>query len=72
MAKSRKKDNRHPSHANTERAGETTPATADRERVAARAYERYLARGAADGAAVDDWLEAERELASVDTGSKPE
>jgi hypothetical protein len=72
MTKSRKKDNRHQSHANTQRTGDSTPATADRERVAARAYERYLARGAADGAAVDDWLEAERELASGDTGPKPE
>ena len=34
----------------------------DRERVARRAYELYLARGAADGQAMDDWLHAEREL----------
>jgi len=27
-----------------------------------RAYELYLARGAGDGAAMDDWLNAEREL----------
>lgn len=40
---------------------------ADREgnrsdRIAARAYELYLARGGSDGQAWDDWLEAEREL----------
>lgn len=34
----------------------------DRERVERRAYELYLARGAADGQAMDDWLHAEREL----------
>ena len=32
------------------------------ERIAARAYELYLARGGADGQAWDDWLAAEREL----------
>jgi hypothetical protein len=72
MAKSRKRDNRQRSDVNTQPAVDTAPAPSDRERVAARAYERYLARGAADGAAMDDWLEAERELASGDTGSKPE
>jgi Protein of unknown function (DUF2934) len=34
----------------------------DRQRVAERAYELYLARGATDGQAMDDWLRAEREL----------
>ena len=34
------------------------------DRVAARAYEIYLERGAADGRDFDDWLSAERELAS--------
>ena len=43
-------------------AGDTTAAVPDRDRVAMRAYELYLARGAADGAALDDWLAAEREL----------
>jgi hypothetical protein len=40
----------------------------DRERIAARAYELYLARGGADGQAEDDWLAAERELSN---GSRP-
>jgi hypothetical protein len=34
----------------------------DRERVAQRAYELYLARGCRDGQDVEDWLCAEREL----------
>jgi hypothetical protein len=33
-----------------------------RDLVAMRAYELYLARGAADGRELDDWLTAEREL----------
>jgi Protein of unknown function (DUF2934) len=35
----------------------------DRDRIAMRAYELYLARGGADGGDFDDWLAAERELA---------
>lgn len=31
-----------------------------------RAYELYLERGGADGAALDDWLNAEREFSSTD------
>lgn len=36
----------------------------DRDRVAQRAYELYLARGCADGQDVDDWLCAEQELSA--------
>lgn len=46
--------------------GDTTTASPDRERIAQRAYELYLSRGAADGAAMDDWLEAERELTRLE------
>jgi hypothetical protein len=35
------------------------------ERIAARAYELYLARGGAHGHDWDDWLAAERELAQT-------
>jgi Protein of unknown function (DUF2934) len=42
--------------------GDTTAASLDRQRIAMRAYELYLARGGADGAALDDWLTAEREM----------
>ena len=38
------------------------PTAAD---VARRAYEIYEARGGAPGAALDDWLQAERELNAV-------
>jgi hypothetical protein len=31
-------------------------------RIANRAYELYAARGAREGRALDDWLEAEREI----------
>ena len=43
-------------------AGDTTASNIDRERLAARAYELYLARGGADGQDMEDWLAAEREL----------
>ena len=36
----------------------------DRDSVARRAYDRYLARGGGDGQDLDDWLNAEREAAS--------
>jgi hypothetical protein len=45
------------------------------ERIAARAYELYLARGGSDGQDFDDWLTAERELSSgpsQTTGSTPD
>ena len=48
----------------THTAGEKNAAAPDRGRVAMRAYELYLARGAMEGAALDDWLAAERELSS--------
>ena len=32
------------------------------DEIARRAYERYEARGRQDGQALDDWLEAERDL----------
>ena len=34
----------------------------NRERIANRAYELYMARGGADGQDLQDWLEAEREV----------
>jgi hypothetical protein len=46
--------------------GDTTAAAPERDQVAMRAYELYLARGGADGGALDDWLSAERELSSND------
>jgi hypothetical protein len=34
----------------------------DEEAIRCRAYELYLARGDQPGSALDDWLQAEREL----------
>jgi hypothetical protein len=34
----------------------------DRDRIAQRAYELYLARGGTEGLADDDWFTAEREI----------
>ena len=53
-------------------AGDTTVANADRDRVAERAYQLYLSRGGADGQALDDWLQAERELSTDRDGSDSE
>ena len=47
-------------------AAATTPSHAD---IAARAYARFLARGAADGRDCEDWLEAERELQAAVIGA---
>lgn len=33
-----------------------------REQIATRAYELYLRRGVQDGHALDDWIEAERQI----------
>ena len=35
--------------------------------ISVRAYELYLGRGAVDGGAEDDWLQAERELLNLRT-----
>ena len=42
--------------------GDTTVSEADRDRIAARAYELYLARGGSHGMDMEDWLTAEREV----------
>ena len=48
--------------ASPETAEDDTVSQPERERVAQRAYELYLARGGADGQADEDWFSAEREL----------
>ena len=35
------------------------------EEIALRAYHIYLERGSADGSPLEDWLQAERELAEI-------
>ncbi|CAN5724789.1 hypothetical protein BH23PLA1_BH23PLA1_29740 [soil metagenome] len=72
MAKSRKNSDREqapPEQTSApEMAGDTTAANQDRDRLAARAYEIYQARGGGDGLAMDDWLEAEREAGEEPRG----
>ncbi len=51
-------------------AGDTTAANVDRDRIAQRAYELYLARGATDGRDMEDWFDAERELVGSSHGSE--
>jgi len=64
MAKSRRKTEQAAAQESApQHAADTTAANIERERVAQRAYELYLARGGGDGQAMDDWLSAERELA---------
>lgn len=58
MAKARQRTTED-AHASSAEATRRSP-----ERIAARAYELYLARGGSDGQDFDDWLAAERELAS--------
>jgi hypothetical protein len=69
MAKMRKRveDPEVSSLGGPENAGDTTVSAPDRDRVAQRAYELYLARGGVDGLDMDDWLAAERELANAET-----
>lgn len=49
-------------------SGDTTAGNAERERIAERAYQLYMERGGSDGRDLDDWLEAERELARRNDG----
>jgi len=54
--------NQPPEQSEPRFAGDTSSSDSERERVAQRAYELYLARGGGDGQAMEDWLSAEREL----------
>jgi hypothetical protein len=53
-------------------AGDTTTAKIGRDRIAERAYELYLQRGAVDGRDMDDWFAAERELVGVSAPGRRE
>jgi hypothetical protein len=50
---------------------DTTAAPPERERIARRAYEMYLARGGAEGDPMEDWLAAEREFNATSGSRKP-
>ena len=61
MTRTSKKVESNSTAALAEPAGEQRPQPTE-EKIAARAYEIYQARGGTDGADMDDWLQAEREL----------
>ncbi len=63
MSKAREKNSEQPvvRHLFSRRRGSAANEPA-REEIEQRAYELYLARGATDGYALEDWLQAEREL----------
>jgi hypothetical protein len=67
MAKTRKRDTGLPvldrGAGAPHYSGDTTAQNGERERIAQRAYQLYVERGGNDGRDLDDWLEAERELA---------
>ena len=69
MAKTLKRRDGDSSHSSTSTLEDTDQTGADDrpnpERISARAYELYLARGGSDGQAWDDWLAAERELSEA-------
>jgi len=58
--------------ASTESPAYSSSATGgyDRDRVASRAYELYMARGGEDGNDMEDWFAAEREVSSTDRRSE--
>jgi hypothetical protein len=51
-----------PDRAASAQARDSESRRPDPQRIAARAYELYLARGGEPGRAMDDWLAAEGEL----------
>lgn len=67
MPKRKRQEDFDEAGATPEMAGDTTAAP-DRERVAQRAYEKYLERGAEDGRAEEDWFSAEQELSDAERG----
>jgi hypothetical protein len=70
MAKSRKREAMPAAASDAgapQYAGVTTAAASEQERIAERAYQKYVERGGRDGRDLDDWLEAERELARSDS-----
>jgi len=60
-AQEKKADQQVVRHLFSKRPASTTPEP-DREDIQRRAYQIYLARGATDGHALEDWIQAEREL----------
>jgi len=57
--------NAKPGSEKTGQTAQTARAAADEGRIAQRAYELYEQRGRQEGLALEDWLEAERQLAAA-------
>jgi hypothetical protein len=51
--------------------GSTQPLTIPQEKIAQRAYEKWLKRGRPQGTEMLDWLEAENELKAEMARTKP-
>lgn len=66
MARSSRKPNLVKMPSSHTRSTADSPGEID-ERIARRAYEIYEARGHIDGADLNDWLQAERELRNMST-----
>lgn len=62
MARSRKNNVVTMPNPDANRSTRSGPSTISDQDVARRAYEIYERRGGTDGAALDDWLQAERDL----------
>ncbi len=65
MAKSQTNAKRTRATADDRSAGLVQPAFVAHEDIARRAYDLYLMRGCAHGHHIEDWLQAERELAAT-------
>jgi hypothetical protein len=73
MTKSRKRDDGVIEGQFTEPvASESIRSEADRDRVAERAYELYMARGGEHGQDMEDWLTAEREVSGRESRHRTE
>lgn len=48
-----------------------SPQTIPQEKIAMRAYEKWMQRGRPQGTEMQDWLEAERELKAEMSRTKP-
>ena len=62
LQESQRTAHREPETLAPQSADDRNAGTPDRDRIAMRAYEIYLARGGTGGYELDDWLAAEREL----------
>jgi hypothetical protein len=70
MAKRKKQEIQDRGASADDMARGTTASNPEPERIAARAYELYVARGRTDGLADEDWYAAERELSGDRARSK--